>query len=68
MSKTVEEIKEKYKKGMSLKLINMDGEPQMKCGLTGIVDYVDDIGQIHVNWSNGSTLALNVNVDEFEVN
>lgn len=26
---------------------------------------VDDAGQIHVQWENGSTLALNTEVDQF---
>lgn len=43
----------------------MYGEQQMPKGLKGIVDMVDDIGQIHVNWENGSSLALNVEVDSF---
>ena len=34
---------------------------------TGIVDFVDDIGQIHCNWNNGSTLALVPKVDDFEI-
>lgn len=33
----------------------------------GKVIDVDDIGQIHVEWENGSTLALNVEEDDFTV-
>ena len=62
----IEEIREKYLKGTKITLICMEGEPQMKNGLTGTVEFVDDIGQIHVSWSNGSSLALNVDVDEFK--
>ena len=36
-------------------------------GLEGTVDYVDDAGQIHMSWKNGSTLALNKGVDKFEI-
>lgn len=43
----------------------MYGEPKMPKGIKGIVDEVDDIGQIHVKWENGSSLALNVEVDSF---
>jgi len=39
----------------------MNGETQMPFGLEGEVTHVDDIGQIHVNWDNGSTLALQNN-------
>jgi len=60
-------IKEQYKPGMKIKLINMDGEKQMKPGLIGIVDKVDDANQIHIFWENGSSLALIPDVDEFEI-
>ena len=34
-------------------------------GTVGEVMFVDDIGQIHVKWENGSSLALNVKLDSF---
>lgn len=45
----------------------MDGEPDMPAGLTGKVTLVDDIGQIHVQWENGRTLALSPELDDFQV-
>ncbi len=45
----------------------MEGEHQMPSGMEGKVIDVDDIGQIHVEWENGSTLALNVEEDDFTV-
>lgn len=45
----------------------MESEPQMPKGLEGIIDYVDDAPQIHVNWENGSSLALIPEVDKFEI-
>ena len=54
----IERIKAEYPLGSHVKLIEMQGEPQMPYGLKGIVMSIDDIGQIHVNWENGSTLAL----------
>lgn len=45
----------------------MDGEPDMPAGLTGEVTLVDDIGQIHVQWENGRTLALSPELDDFQV-
>lgn len=39
----------------------------MPSGLTGTVTMVDSIGQIHVNWDNGSSLALQTDKDRFTV-
>ena len=56
-------------KGKRVRLIYMDGEnpERMFSGLEGTINHVDDIGQIHVDWDNGSSLALNEDVDEFEL-
>lgn len=60
-------VKRDYTKGTRIKLISMDGEPHMKSELIGIVNHVDDIGQVHMNWDNGSSLALTVYLDKFEI-
>ena len=39
----------------------------MPAGLVGTVNYVDDVGSIHVSWSNGSSLALIPDEDDFDV-
>ena len=59
-------LKEKYPKGTQIVLERMNGENQMPCGLKGTVTHVDDAGQIHMKWENGSSLALNVDEDSFE--
>ena len=63
---TVDEIKDYFKEGMVIKLDYMQGE-NMPSGLIGVVKGVDDIGQVRVSWENGSTLALNIKEDKFEV-
>lgn len=45
----------------------MEGEPEMEPGTEGVVDHVDDIGQIHVNWENGSRLTLDPLRDRFDL-
>lgn len=45
----------------------MDDPQAPPTGTRGIVDFVDDIGQIHVKWENGSGLALNTDYDTFKV-
>ena len=58
---------EMRKEPLRARLVNMYDEPRMKAGIEGTVKYVDDIGQIHVNWDNGSTLALNPEKDIFSL-
>ena len=49
--------------GDKIKIIYMDGEPQYT-GREGIVDHIDDAGQIHGTWG-GCTLIPET--DSFEV-
>lgn len=62
-----EEIRKQYPEGTLIELMEMKGERQMPYGLKGTVKFVDDAGQIHMKWENGSSLALNVNEDTFSV-
>ena len=59
--------KKRYPKGTSIELISMDDPQAPPTGTQGIVDFVDDIGQIHVQWENGSGLALIPGEDQFKV-
>ena len=63
----VEQLKEKYVEGMSIVLEEMNGESRMPSGLKGTVKRVDDMGQSHMKWENGSSLALNVEEDRFSI-
>lgn len=62
-----EKIRAEYPKGTQIELVEMGGEERMKPGLKGVVDMVDDMGQIHVVWENGSSLALNIGEDTFRI-
>jgi len=65
----VNEIKEKYKPGMKIKLLKdmkFDEQP-IKAGEIGVVDHVDDLGTIHMNWKSGSSLGIIPEIDEFEI-
>ena len=68
---TKEEIKyirEKYVAGTKIELVKMyDLIAPVPQGTKGIVDFVDDIGTIHIKWETGSTLGLTVGIDEFKV-
>lgn len=54
-------------KGTKIKLISMYNEPQMPSDLIGTVEFIDDVQQIHINWENGSSLALISKIDKFEI-
>ena len=66
--KMVEFIKEQYPPGTRIRLNSMD-DPYAPIvpGTEGEVDFVDDIGQIHMKWDNGRTLALVPGEDSFSV-
>ena len=55
----LEALREKYPPGCRVELIKMD-DPyrEMPPGLKGVVTGVDDSGSIHVDWQNGSSLAV----------
>lgn len=60
------EYKEIYNQGDTVILEEMVGE-NLPYGLKGIIRKVDDIGQIHINWENGSSLAIDPKIDKFEI-
>lgn len=63
----VRRIKNKYLPGTIVRLVYMDDKQAPEKGTQGTVTFVDDIGNIHVKWANGSSLALIEGVDDFEV-
>lgn len=62
------ELREKYPSETKIKLLKTLEDPQpIEAGSIGEVDYVDDGGNIHMNWENGSTLSLIEEADSFEI-
>lgn len=60
--------KQRIQEGTRLQLLRMNQDPHpVPTGTCGTVSYIDDAGQIHMKWDNGSRLALIPNVDEFFV-
>lgn len=53
-------------KNKVVKLVAMDDPQAPKKGTLGYVRSIDDAGQIHVAWQNGSSLALIPDQDDFE--
>ena len=54
--------------GKRIRLIKMENDPNpVEVGTEGTIKFVDDLGQIHVNWDNGRTLAVIPEEDEYEI-
>nr|WP_317358752.1 DUF4314 domain-containing protein [uncultured Tyzzerella sp.] len=60
----LEKLRKEYVQGTLVRLEHMKNE-DLPVGSIGFVKNVDDIGQVHILWQNGSSLALNLNVDKF---
>lgn len=52
-----------YKVGDRIKLIHMEDNQAVPGGTCGTIDCIDDIGQLHMKWDNGRTLAVNLDED-----
>lgn len=63
----VKKLRELYPVGTKIKLIEMNDSQAPPNGTIGIVDYIDDVGTIHMKWGNGSSLGLIVGEDKFEI-
>lgn len=61
--KMIVALKEAYRKGDRVKLIEMDDPQAPAAGVEGTVVCVDDVGTVHVNWDDGSSLGVVYKVD-----
>lgn len=59
-------LRDMYPPGTRVECLCMnDPFAPVPSGTKGTVFHVDDLAQIHVNWDNGSSLALNRGEDSF---
>ena len=66
LEKLADELREKYPPGTRIELIHMEDEfSPVEEGTRGTVRFIDDIGQMHMLWDNGRTLAVNAETDSF---
>ena len=66
--KMVNFIKEQYPSGTRIRLNSMeDPYAPVAPGTEGVVDFVDDIGTIHMKWDNGRSLGIVPGEDSFSV-
>lgn len=64
----IEELRKAYPAGTKVVIDHMDDNYNpVPAGTKGVVKFVDDAGSIHVNWENGSTLAIIPETDRFHV-
>lgn len=61
----IEQLRQRYPTGTRIVLHFMDDEQAPPPGTKGTVAYVDDMGQIGIEWDNGSALSLVPGVDSF---
>ncbi|MDO4648216.1 MAG: DUF4314 domain-containing protein [Eubacteriales bacterium] len=54
----IERLRLRYKTGMPVRLICMNDVQAPAIGTTGAITGIDDLGTIHVNWKNGSSLGV----------
>jgi len=54
-------------KGKRVKYLVMVDERPVPRDTMGTIQFVDDMGTIHVKWDNGSTLGLIQETDKFEI-
>ena len=53
--------------GKRVELVYMNDGQARPVGTKGVVTRVDDMGTIHVNWENGSSLGLIPDEDKFRI-
>lgn len=65
--KRIELLKKMYPVGAVVVVRKMEDPHPVPSGTKGVVKHIDDAGQIHVYWDNGSRLALIPDEDVFNI-
>ena len=60
-------VEKLYPVGTKIELVHMEDTHPVPSGTKGVVSFIDDIGPLHIDWENGSSLALVYGVDKFNV-
>jgi len=53
--------------GRRIRINHMDDMLPVPDGTEGTITGIDDIGQIQVQWDNGSTLSVIEEIDDYEI-
>ncbi|MGR5159741.1 DUF4314 domain-containing protein [Vibrio owensii] len=54
----VRDIKAMYRKGMEIRLLEMDDQYPVPVGQLGTIEHVDDMGTLHTIWEDGRHLGV----------
>ena len=54
-------------RGKRIKCVEMKDEHPVPSGTLGTIKGVDDIGTIHIDWDNGSSLGIVPSEDRYEL-
>ena len=60
----LERLRKLYQHGDDLELVHMEDAYGVPSGTRGVVDFVDDSGNVHMKWENGSTLSFIPEIDQ----
>lgn len=61
-----DKVKSIIMEGTLVRLIAMDDKQAPPSGTYGIINHIDDIGTIHTQWQNGSSLGIIYDLDNIE--
>ena len=61
---TIEYLRESFPRGCRVEILRMADPQAPPVGALGTVIGVDDVGTIHVNWDNGSSLGVAYGEDD----
>lgn len=62
--KALTALRERFPAGTRVELVRMDDVQAPPPGTQGSVIAVDDLGTVHVNWDNGSSLGVAYGEDQ----
>ena len=64
--KEIAEVRLNYPPDTRIELMHMEDNWAVQPGTRGTVDFVDDAGQIHMKWDNGSCLSYLPDIDRVQ--
>lgn len=64
----VKEIKQKYKVGSYIEIIKLyDYDIDVPTGIRAVIEYIDELGNLHIICDNGKRVVIVIEIDEFKM-